>query len=50
MPINEWWGREQDFLAIALLHPRTFVRVMPESPWYVTVEPGSPGMKLISSY
>lgn len=50
MPINDWWGRERDFLAIALLHPRSFVRVTPESPWHVTVEPGSPGMEITTSF
>ncbi|MEV7395690.1 hypothetical protein [Aeromicrobium sp. NPDC092404] len=48
MPIKDWWGREQDFLDIALLHPRSFLRVTPEGPHYVTVEPGSGGVEIVA--
>lgn len=40
MPINEWWGRESDFLAITLQRPRSFIRMTSDGPIYVTIEEG----------
>lgn len=49
MPVGEWWGRETDFLAVALQHPRSYVTADSSTDtWSVTVEPGAGGIMIIS--
>jgi hypothetical protein len=49
MPIDQWWGREADFLAIADNHPRSYVTAMPGDTWPVTVEEGAAPIVMVST-